>query len=245
MWPSCSRCWPGSRRCACSSTARATARGTARVTALIGAGFVLTVLGAGGLASLHFADNSALPFTSGGVLGNWVGQGLAGPLGFVGATIVSARRCSSPASRCSPGCPGSGSWTPPAAPASRWWHARARRSSALVDYAIGLRAKRQRRETVAEDKKVLEKHAPPRIEPVIKPIVKSERVEQREAGAAVRACRAAAASCRALTLLDAAPAAQGGVFSQEALEAMSRLRRAEAARLRRRGRRWSRCIPAR
>ena len=51
----------------------------ARVTALISSGFVLTVLGAGGLASLHFADNSALPFTSGGVLGNWAGQGLAGP----------------------------------------------------------------------------------------------------------------------------------------------------------------------
>ncbi len=59
----------------------------ARVTALITAGFVLTVLGAGGLASLHYAAAPDLHFISGGVLGNWVGQGLARPFSFIGATI--------------------------------------------------------------------------------------------------------------------------------------------------------------
>ena len=58
-----------------------------RVTALSSSGFVLTVLGAGGLASLHFSTNGDLPFTSGGVLGNFVGHGLAGSFSFTGATI--------------------------------------------------------------------------------------------------------------------------------------------------------------
>ena len=59
----------------------------ARVTALILVGFVCSVLGAGGLASLHFDAHAGLPFASGGVLGNGVGQGLAGVFSFVGATI--------------------------------------------------------------------------------------------------------------------------------------------------------------
>jgi len=191
-----------------------------RVTALITAGFVLTVLGAGGLASLHFADNSALPFTSGGVLGNWVGQGLAGPFSFVGATIVLL------------GMFFAGftlftglSWLKlmdATGRASFALVARAREAaSALVDYAIGLRAKRQRRETVAEDKKVLEKHAPPRIEPVIKPIVKSERVE-REKQVPLFEVPEGASELPPLKLLDPAEASKVA-YSKDALETLSRL----------------------
>ena len=192
----------------------------ARVTALILVGFVCAVLGAGGLASLHFDAHTSLPFTSGGVLGNGVGQGLAGVFSFVGATIFLLAVFLAGVTLFTglswlKAMDATGRLSLILAMRSREW------ASMLVDYFIGLRAKRQRRETVAEDKKVLEKHAPPRIEPVLKPIVKSERVE-REKQVPLFDVPAGSGELPPLKLLDAAEAVKVS-YSKETLETLSRL----------------------
>ncbi len=192
----------------------------ARVTALITAGFVLTVLGAGGLASLHYAADPGLHFISGGVLGNWVGQGLARPFSFIGATIFLLAVFLAGVTLFA-----GVSWLKLMDVTGRWSFALAMRvrddASALIDYFIGLRARKQRRETVAEDKKVLEKHAPPRIEPVIKPIEKSARVE-REKQVPLFEVPAGSSELPPLKLLD--PAGESRIaYSKDALETLSRL----------------------
>jgi len=192
----------------------------ARVTALTLLGFAFTVLGAGGLAGLHYTSMSGLPFTSGGLLGDWVGQGLAGPFSFVGATIfllavffagftlftgLSWLRLMD----------ATGKW-------GLWLYEQTREQvSNLIDYVIGLRARKQRRENVAEEKKVLAKHAPPRIEPVIKPIVKSERVE-REKQVPLFEVPAGSGELPPLKLLDPAEGSKVA-YSKETLETLSRL----------------------
>jgi len=191
-----------------------------RVTALIAAGFLLTVLGAGGLASLHYAANPELHFISGGVLGNWAGQGLARIFSFVGATIFLLAVFFAGVTLFA-----GVSWLRFMDWVGKWSFIIAERArygaSALVDYVIGLRAKKQRRETVAVEKKVLEKHAPPRIEPVIKPIVKSERVE-REKQVPLFEVPAGSGELPPLKLLDA-PGESRVAYSKEALETLSRL----------------------
>ena len=192
----------------------------ARVTALILVGFVCSVLGAGGLASLHFDAHAGLPFASGGVLGNGVGQGLAGVFSFVGATIFLLAVFLAGVTLFT-----GLSWLKAMDATGRLSLMLATRSreaaSMLVDYFIGLRAKKQRRETVAEDKKVLEKHAPPRIEPVLKPIVKSERVE-REKQVPLFDVPAGSGELPPLKLLDPAEAVKVA-YNKETLETLSRL----------------------
>ncbi len=192
----------------------------ARVTALISSGFVLTVLGAGGLTSLHFSTNGDLPFTSGGVLGHYVGYGLAGPFSFTGATIFLLAVFFAGVTLFT-----GLSWLKVMDITGRMSFAFVQRAkegfSALVDYGIGLRAKQQRRVTVAEDKKVLEKHAPPRIEPVLKPIAKSERVE-REKQVPLFDVPAGSGELPPLKLLDPAEEAKVA-YSKETLETLSRL----------------------
>ena len=192
----------------------------ARVSALILIGFVCTVLGAGGLASLHFDAHASLPFTSGGVLGNGVGQGLAGVFSFVGATIFLLAVFFAGVTLFT-----GLSWLKAMDATGRLSLALALRAregvSMLVDYFIGLRARKQRRETVAEDKKVLEKHALPRIEPVLKPIVKSERVE-REKQAPLFEVPAGSDELPPLKLLDPAEAVKVA-YNKETLETLSRL----------------------
>ena len=191
-----------------------------RVTALISAGFILTVLGAGGIASLHFAAPTGLPFTGGGVFGTWVGQGLADPFSFVGATIFLLAVFFAGFTLFT-----GLSWLKLMDHTGRWsllLVARAREGiSFLVDYFIGLRARKQRRESVAVEKKVLEKHVPPRIEPVVKPIVKSERVE-REKQVPLFDVPAGSGELPPLKLLDPAEGSKVA-YSKETLETLSRL----------------------
>ncbi len=191
-----------------------------RVTALIATGFILTVLGAGGIASLHFAPQTGLPFTSGGVFGAWVGHGLAGPFSFVGATIFLLAVFFAGFTLFT-----GLSWLKLMDHTGRLSLLLVARTheglSVLADYFIGLRARKQRRETVAVEKKVLEKHLPPRIEPVVKPIAKSERVE-REKQAPLFDVPAGSGELPPLKLLD--PAEESKIaYSKETLETLSRL----------------------
>jgi len=192
----------------------------ARMTALVTGGFVLTVLGTGGLAALHYAASPGLPFTSGGVLGDWAGKGLAASFSFVGATIflmavffagvtlftgLSWLRLMDLTGKW-------GIWL------YQWAHEKV---SAGIDYFIGWQAKKKRRVTVAEEKKVLEKHAPPRIEPVIKPVQKSERVE-REKQVPLFEVPAGSGELPPLKLLDPAESTTIA-YNKETLETLSRL----------------------
>jgi len=184
-------------------------------------GFGLTILGACGLASLHFARAAAdLPFKSGGAVGQVFGGGLEAIFSFVGATIflltlflsgvtlftgLSWLRVMDLV----------GEWSLEFADRARYW------ISSLVDYVVGLRAKRVRRETVAVEKKILERHTPPRIEPVIKQPPKSERVE-REKQVPLFVNLSASGELPPLALLDP-PDEQKVSFSDQTIQAMSAL----------------------
>ena len=56
---------------------------------IVGGGFVLALIGACGLASMHFAQAmTGMPFASGGWFGNVIGAGLASAFNFTGATLL-------------------------------------------------------------------------------------------------------------------------------------------------------------
>ncbi|MDH4133671.1 MAG: DNA translocase FtsK, partial [Gammaproteobacteria bacterium] len=149
-----------------------------------------------------------------------VGQGLADPFSFVGATIFLLAVFFAGFTLFT-----GLSWLKLMDHTGRWsllLVARAREGiSFLVDYFIGLRARKQRRESVAVEKKVLEKHVPPRIEPVVKPIVKSERVE-REKQVPLFDVPAGSGELPPLKLLDPAEGSKVA-YSKETLETLSRL----------------------
>jgi S-DNA-T family DNA segregation ATPase FtsK/SpoIIIE len=183
-------------------------------------GLVMLLLGSSGLASLHFPGLVAgLPFSAGGALGQSVGRGLVSLFNFVGATIFLLTLFLSGVTLVT-----GLSWLKVMDVTGAWtleFSERARkRLSSLVDYVVGLRAKRQRRETVAEDKKTLQKHPPPRIEPVIKPPPVSERVEREKQVPLFDV--PASGELPPLALLDP-PDKQKVSYSPQALETLSRL----------------------
>ncbi|MGH8497132.1 MAG: DNA translocase FtsK [Gammaproteobacteria bacterium] len=182
------------------------------------AGFVLTLATSAGLATLHFSP-AALPNTAGGILGDLVGNGLARVLSFLGATVLLLAL-----------------WL---AGVSLFlgisWFAiidvigrttlrllGAVRSSvgAAELWVAGRRVKQLRQESVREKKKVAARREPPRIEPVISSLEISERVEKERQVPLFEP--PAANELPPLSLLDDAPA-QAPAYSDEALEAMSRL----------------------
>ena len=187
---------------------------------ITGSGFVLTLLGGCGLANLHFTNMAIdLPFTSGGMLGAFVGGSLVGAFSFVGTTVfllalflagvtlfsgLSWMRLMDGIGR-------------------RGFEAFARAKYGLsiaLDYLIGMRAVRVRRDTVAKDKRVLEKHTPPRIEPVIQQVPMSARVEREKQVPLFEPV--VTGELPPLSLLDA-PRERKLSFSKQSLETMSRL----------------------
>lgn len=187
---------------------------------LIGSGFIFTLLGGCGLSALHFSVQAdRMPFSSGGLVGELVGHGLAAGFNFVGATIFLLALFLAGVTLFT-----GLSWLRLMDVIGRWTLAFVAslhgKVSEFVDYVIGLRAKRVRRETVAEEKKVLEKHKPPRIEPVVKPPAPSERV-QREKQVQLFDTPASG-ELPPLSLLDPADERKAS-YSTQALETMSRL----------------------
>ncbi len=145
---------------------------------IVGGGFVLAILGACGLASLHYAQSrTGMPFASGGWAGNGVGLGLASAFSFTGATLFLLALFLSGVTLFT-----GISWL-------RLMDATGRAAldgfawtrdfvSAQYDRILGMRARKQRQETVKVEKKVLAKHPPPRIEPVVVKPQPSKRVER-------------------------------------------------------------------
>ena len=183
-------------------------------------GFLMLLIGACGLGHLHFQElATGMPFTPGGVLGRAVSAGLVSAFSFVGATLFLLTLLLSGITL-STGL----SWLKVMDVVGSWsleFGERLRKHlSTWIDYFIGLRAKRERRETVAVEKKVMQKHTPPRIEPVLKPPAKSERVEREKQVPLFDV--PVSGALPPLALLDP-PDAKKVSYSTETLETLSRL----------------------
>ncbi len=188
---------------------------------IVSGGFVLALLGACGLAGLHFAQaKTGMPFASGGWLGNAVGAGLVSAFSFIGATLLllaiflagvtifSGLSWLAVMDRIGQG--------------SVWLYEKARElTDDLIDRVHGMRARKQRRETVAEEKKVLDKHVPPRIEPVIPKVQPSKRVEREKQVPLFDL--PAPGELPPLSLLDPPDKSKAPQFSKQSLESMARL----------------------
>lgn len=184
-------------------------------------GFVLLLLGACGIATLHFGVLSHdLPFSSGGLLGDAVGKGMAAGLSFVGATIlllafflagvtvftgISWFRLMDLVGNA----------------AVDGYYVIFGAISAQVDRYAGRRARKERQETVAKEKVRLERKSKPRIEPVIQQVPESKRsVRERQ----VPLFEVPAGSTLPpLSLLDPADVHNAQNFSEKSLETMARL----------------------
>ncbi|MBI3574924.1 MAG: DNA translocase FtsK 4TM domain-containing protein [Gammaproteobacteria bacterium] len=186
---------------------------------IVGTGFVLALIGACGLASLHYAK-SGQPFASGGWLGNTAGAGLVSAFSFTGATLFLLALFLSGATLTT-----GLSWLKLMDRLGRLGVDGVQRArefiSAQMDRFIGMRARKQRREVVEEDKKVLEKHPAPRIEPVVPRVKESKRAQQeRQAPLFVTP---GSKELPPLSLLDPAEKSKAQQFSKQSLESMARL----------------------
>ncbi|MAT64110.1 MAG: cell division protein FtsK [Gammaproteobacteria bacterium] len=191
-----------------------------RVLGIRWAGFLLTVAAGCGLASLHFAiAQGELPLSAGGILGNFIGGGLAGPFSFLGATLLLLALFLA----------GVTLFT------GLSWFALMDQTGRLVlqglslarqkirqakDYLDSRRALRAREEVVKVEKKKVEKRKPVRIEPVIKTVEPSEREEKERQVPLFEP--PPNSELPPLALLDE-PQKKVGGYSEEALQAMSRL----------------------
>ncbi|MEJ0084298.1 MAG: DNA translocase FtsK 4TM domain-containing protein [Pseudomonadota bacterium] len=181
-------------------------------------GFTLMLFASCGLATLHWSPGF-LRETAGGVVGQFIGGGLASNLNFLGATLFMLTAWMAGVSLAF-GVSwltiidklGAGIWN-----AIAW--IKARRSVAR-DVAVGVEAKKARVEAAKVEEKRTATRVKPRIEAPAPVAEKSERVEKERQVPMFDAPKAG--ELPPLSLLDDPPA-QVSHYSQEALEAMSRL----------------------
>ena len=183
--------------------------------------FLGAMIGACGLAGLHFAQSrTGMPFASGGWLGNAVGFGLASNFSFIGATLFLLALFLASVTIYT-----GLSWLKLMDGVGQWSFVLAdwtyRFVSEQIDRLIGMRARRERREVVQEDKKVMEKHTPPRIEPVIAKPAPSRRAEKEKQVPLFDL--PAPGELPPLSLLDPAEKDKAPQFSKQSLEGMARL----------------------
>lgn len=186
------------------------------------AGFLLTVASGCGLATLHFSiEPGSLPLDAGGVFGNLVGQNLASLFSFLGATLFLLALFLTGVTLFT-----GLSWLSLMDWTGRWtlvfaaWLAE--RATQLRENLSARKARKQREEPSETKRKKLNiaKRKAPRIEPVIKKVETSERVERERQ---VKLFDAPPnTELPPLALLDDAREHVDG-YSEAALEALSRL----------------------
>ncbi len=181
-------------------------------------GFLLTLVTSCGLASLHFTVRS-YPDSAGGVLGSLVGAGLESGLSFLGATLLLLALWLAGVSLFI-----GLSWIEvmdrtgrATLKALEWLSGKVANAREIK---AGREVKEARSEVMREEKRRVASRPPPKIEPVVQRVEKSERVEKERQVALFEP--PTAKELPALSLLDDPPARQAG-YSPEALEAMSRL----------------------
>jgi S-DNA-T family DNA segregation ATPase FtsK/SpoIIIE len=181
-------------------------------------GFTLMLFASCGLATLHWGPGE-LRQSAGGVVGQFVGSGLASNLNFLGATLIMLAAWMAGVSLAF-----GVSWlTIVDKIGLAFWSGvgwiRARRSMAR-DVAVGVEAKKARVEAAKVEVQRSATRVKPRIEAPAVPVEKSDRVEKERQVPLFDAPKAG--ELPALKLLDDPPVHEAH-YSQEALEAMSRL----------------------
>src|SRR5690606_31396794 len=177
-----------------------------------GAGFVLTLITSCGLASLHFTIES-YPNSAGGVLGLFVGNGLESALSFLGATLLLLALWLAGVSLFS-----GLSWIEMMDRTGRavlngldWLRDRI---TSAREIKAGREVKEARSEAIREAQRRVASRPPPKIEPVVQKVERSERIEKERQVPLFE--RPAAKELPPLSLLDDPPARQAG-YSAEAL----------------------------
>jgi len=187
---------------------------------IVGAGATLALVGACGLASLHFSTTHQA-YASGGWIGNTAGAGLVSAFSFTGATLFLLALFLSGITLTT-----GLSWLKLMDQTGRLgieWAQKLREFvSSLIDRFVGMRAKKVRRVVVEEDKKVLESHPPPHIEPVMAPKVKESKRAQKEKQVPLFVTPGSK-ELPPLSLLDPAEKSKAAQFSKQSLESMARL----------------------
>jgi S-DNA-T family DNA segregation ATPase FtsK/SpoIIIE len=181
-------------------------------------GFTLMLFASCGLATLHW-NAGALRQSAGGVVGQFIGSGLASNLNFLGATLLMLAAWMVGVSLAF-GVSwltivdkiGAGIWNTVA------W-IKARRSTAR-DIAVGVEAKKARVEAAKVEEKRVATRVKPRIEAPAPVVEKSERVEKERQVPMFESAKSG--ELPPLQLLDDPPVHEAS-YSQESLEAMSRL----------------------
>lgn len=189
--------------------------------ALRGFGFVATMTAGAGLAYLHFRYATPLPFSTGGILGDAVGQGLAKSFSFLGATLFLLALFLTGVTLFT-----GLSW---------FWlmDATGARTLGLLDWGYGRllelrdriaarKARQAREKSFVEMTKKVEKRQPPRIEPVIAKTTPLSVREQKEKQVPLFDDQSSDDALPPLSLLDE-PQAPKHAVSMESLEAISRL----------------------
>jgi len=186
------------------------------------AGFLLTVASGCGLATLHFAIASgSLPLDAGGIFGNLVAQNLAALFSFMGATLfLLALFLTGVTLFTGLSWLNVMDWTGKMTLLAMAWLAV--RFTSFRAWLETQRIRRQREEKVAakKEKRKVFKRKPPRIEPVIKKVEPSERVERERQVQLFDA--PADTELPPLSLLSGVHGHVEG-YSESALEALSRL----------------------
>ena len=181
-------------------------------------GFILTLITSAGLASMHF-DPMPWPHTAGGILGDAVTMALSKPLSILGATLLLLAFWLAGITLFL-----EVSWIGIMDAVGR---GTLRTLEGIRDRIVAMkesfqvrRVQQVRQEVLREEKKKVSKRAPPRIEPVLPSVERSDRSERERQ---VRLFDPPAAhELPPLSLLDDPPVQASG-YSSEALEAMSRV----------------------
>jgi DNA segregation ATPase FtsK/SpoIIIE, S-DNA-T family len=186
--------------------------------ALRAVGFLGILTASCGLATLHFLPGT-LRNTAGGILGDLAGQVAAGSLGLLGGTLVLLAVWFAAVSLAT-----GVSWLTVMDATGRAVLRGLERARDLVAArkvaAVGREAREERQEAVREEQKKTASRPPPRIEKPAVVMERSERVEKEKQVPMFD--RPVNTALPPLDVLDDAPPREEG-YSQEALEAMSRL----------------------
>ena len=181
-------------------------------------GFLVTLAGSCGLATLHF-ESQTLRETAGGVLGQLVGASLASGLGLLGGTVLLLVLWLAAVSLFT-----GVSWLAVMDRVGRLVLTGVAYGQTWVNrgqvWLEGRRAKQARQEVTVLSRSLEERRPAPRIEPTLPKLEVSPRVEKERQVPLFDA--ASDSEMPPLSLLDDPPPVIGG-YSEEALEAMSRL----------------------
>ncbi|MES9845281.1 MAG: DNA translocase FtsK 4TM domain-containing protein, partial [Candidatus Sedimenticola sp. 6PFRAG5] len=184
-------------------------------------GFLVTLAAGSALAAMHFPSLALHPHGgSGGILGSFLQDFLVGVFSFAGGSLLSLALLLAGFTLFT-----GVSWLTvmdKVGEATLWLYRRSLMLKARHhDSRLAREARKKRSEAVKVEKEKSQKRKPPRIEPVIKEVKASARVEK-EKQASLFEPMPESGELPPLALLDPAQSSGKG-YSKEALEAMSRL----------------------